>query len=90
LADLTLLPETSVFSRYPTLPISPPFDIACPRPKTTVPIGQVQRSMLEWYSASFKVDHLSRVSITHLSKQGEPNLVINRDGEMRWKILGDK
>jgi hypothetical protein len=87
LTDLTLLPKTSV-SRYPTVPFSPPFDITYPRPKTTIPIGQVQRSMLERNSAGFKVDHLSGVSITHWSEEGETRLVINRNGDVRSKFLG--
>jgi hypothetical protein len=92
LAGLTLLLETSVFIdtlRYQFL-ISPPFDITCPRSETTIPIGQVQRSMLERDSAGFKVDHLSRVNITHWSKEGEPRFVINNNGEVRSKFLGDE
>jgi hypothetical protein len=53
LVDLILLPDASVFGRYPTIPISPSFNIACPRPETTIPIGQVQRSMFEGDSTSF-------------------------------------
>jgi hypothetical protein len=87
LVDLILLPETSIFSRYPTVPISPPFDIACPRPKATIPIGQVQRSVLERDSAGLKVDHLGGVSITHWTTEGEPRLIINMDGEMGSKFL---
>jgi hypothetical protein len=44
--------------------------------------------MLERNSAGFKIDHLSRVSIAHWSKEGEPKLNINRDGEVRSKFLG--
>jgi hypothetical protein len=46
--------------------------------------------MLERNSDGYKVDYLSRVSITHWSEEGEPRLVINRDGEVRSKFLGDK
>jgi hypothetical protein len=87
LTNLAFLLKTPGLSRYPTIPISPPFDIACPRPKTTIPIGQVQGSMLERNSAGFKVDHLNRVSITHWSKECEPRFVNNRDGDMRSKFL---
>jgi hypothetical protein len=50
--------------------------------------------MLERNSAGFKVDHLGGVSITHWSKEGEPGLIVNRNGEMgskfleRWVSLG--
>jgi hypothetical protein len=43
--------------------------------------------MLEGDSAGFKVNHLNRVSITHWSKETEPGLVINRNGEMGSKFL---
>jgi hypothetical protein len=43
--------------------------------------------MLEGNSAGFKVDHLGGVSITHWSKEREPGLIINRDGEMGSKFL---
>jgi hypothetical protein len=87
LVDLILLPETSVFGRYPTVPISPPFDIACPRLEATIPIGQIQRSVLKRDSAGFKVNHLVRVSITHWPKEGEPELIIDENGKMRLKFL---
>jgi hypothetical protein len=43
--------------------------------------------MLKGNSASFKVDHLDGVSITHWSKEGEPGLIVNRNGEMGSKFL---
>jgi hypothetical protein len=72
LVDLILLPETFVFGRYRTVSISPPFDIACPRPEATIPIGQVQRSVLKRDSTSLKINHLDGISITHWPKEGEP------------------
>jgi hypothetical protein len=50
--------------------------------------------MLKGNSASFKVDHLGGVDITHWSKEGEPEFIVNRNGEMgskfleRWMNLG--
>jgi hypothetical protein len=87
LVDLILLPETSVFVRYSTVPISPPFDIASPRPEATIPIGQVQRSVLKRHSTGFKVNHLGGISITHWPKEGEPRLIIDGNGKMRPKFL---
>jgi hypothetical protein len=60
------------------------FDITCPRPKTVVPVGQFQGSMLKRNSAGFKVDHLDGVSITHWSKEGEPGLSLT--GNVRWDL----
>jgi hypothetical protein len=43
--------------------------------------------MFESNSVGFKVDHLGRVSIPHWSKEGEPRLIIDRNGEMGSKFL---
>jgi hypothetical protein len=54
----------------------------------------MQGSMLEGYLASFKIDHLNGVRITHWSKEGESGLIIIGDSEMgsmfleRWRNLG--
>jgi hypothetical protein len=61
------------FGRYLTVSISPSFDITCPRPEATIPIGQIQRSML-------------KRDLTSL-KECEPGLIIDGNGKMRPKFL---
>jgi hypothetical protein len=91
---LILLPRSLVLHRDPEIEISPPFDITHLGPKTAIPIGQIQRSMLKGNSTSFKVDHLDGVGITHWFMEGEPGLIVNRNSEMgskfleRWMNLG--
>jgi hypothetical protein len=87
LVDLVLLPEPSVFWQIPYGPISPPFDIACPRPEATIPIGQVQRSVFKGDSTGLKIDHLGAISVTHWPKKGEPGFIIDVNGKMRPKFL---
>jgi hypothetical protein len=87
LVDLVLFPEASVFGKYHTVPISPPFDIACPRPKATIPIDQVQRGVFKGDSTGFKIDHLGGISITHWPKKDEPGFVIYGNGKVRSKFL---
>jgi hypothetical protein len=43
--------------------------------------------MLERNLVGLKVDHLDRVSITHWSKEGEPWLIVNINGDMGSKFL---
>jgi hypothetical protein len=85
--NLILLPEASVFGIYPTVLISPPFDIACPRPEATIPIGQVQRSVFKGDLIGFNIDHLGGISITHWPKKDEPGFTNDGNGKMRPKFL---
>jgi hypothetical protein len=70
------------------MPIYLPFGIAYPRLIATIPISQVQRSVLKRDSDGLMVDHLGGVSITHWPKECELRLIINRDGKVRPKFLG--
>jgi hypothetical protein len=56
------------------VPISPPFDIACPIPEATIPV-------------KFREACLKGICITHWPKEGEPGLVIDGNGMMRPKFL---
>jgi hypothetical protein len=87
LTNLILFPRPLVLRKDPEIPISPTFDVTRPGSKTATPIGQIQRSILKGNSTGFKVDHLDGVGITHWSKEGEPGLIIDRDGEMGPKFL---
>jgi hypothetical protein len=68
------------------VPLSPSLGVPYPRPKIAIPIGQTQGSMLERNSAGFKVNHISRVDITHWTKKNKPGLVIDRADEIGSKF----
>jgi hypothetical protein len=53
------------------VPISPSFDITCPGPEAVVPIGQIQRGVLKRNLASFNINHISRISITHWTEKSQ-------------------